>query len=300
MALLAYWKCDENQGRDVTAVADSSGHANNHDFTSVGYASGSVGFVNKNRHANAQAGDRHISANNNADFQLAGDMTIMAWLYPILIPNNTKYIVGCGAGGTSEAQADNMQWALVWSTTGQFGMQWEQGLGVDVFALTTSTPILTLVEGPLHIAVVRTINGANRDVKFYLNGADLAEDVTGLTPPDGGANAVCEMLRIPGADSNIPKANIWNVRIYDTAESPASVGAIFAAELSEALRVAYTPNPSDSLIRYEENAFNAYDLAPQIVAPITRNGNNAYGSTPTGTNLDLEQRPNSGWAQAGP
>ena len=229
MTLLALWECDENQGRDVTTVADSSGHPNNHDFTSIGYSSSSVGFGNWNRHVNRASGDRHISVNNNADFLLTGNMTIMAWIRPTLTANNNKYIVACGAGGTSEVQANNILWSLVWNTSNQFGMHWEQGAGVDVTAFSTTAPLIVKNEDPIHIAVVRSINGAQRDVKFFLNGVDLAEDVTGLTAPDGGASAVCEMFRLPGADSNVPGANIWGVRVYDTAELAAAVQAVYNA-----------------------------------------------------------------------
>lgn len=298
MALLAYWKCNENQGRNVTSVVDSSGHANNHDFASVGYSSPSVGFTNWNRHAVASAGDRHVSVNNNPDFLLTGDMTIMAWLWPHVTPNNDKYIVGCGAGGTSEVQADNMQWALIWNASGQFGMRWEQGAGIDVDALSPASQIVINAESPFHLAVVRTINGANRDVKFYLNGVDLVADVTGLTPPDGGANAVCEMLRIPGADSNVPNGNIWDVRIYDTAEGPGTVASVYASELPVPYRFPYVPNPSLPLILTPIGS-GAYQFE-QTEIPISLIESVAYQAVHTGSNLDLEQRPNSGWAQVGP
>jgi hypothetical protein len=296
MTLIAHWKCDENQGKNVTSVADSSGHPNNHDFTSVGYSSSSVGFVNKSRHSNAASGDRHISVNNNADLSLIGNMTIMAWIMPQGVPTNTKYLVGFGAGGAGNVQADNLLWSLIWSTTGQFGMQWEQGAGVDVNALSTSTPVVPKADYPLHLAVVRTINGANRDVKFYLDGSDLSEDVTGLTAPDGGGNSVCEMLRIPGADSNVPKANIWGVRVYDTAESAGAISTIHSAERSEADRFGY---PTDGIVPLQLLAEGAYQ--PQTLGiEQSQPGGPVYEGVPTGTNLDPVERPNSGWATEGP
>ena len=296
MTLIAHWKCDENQGKAVTSVTDSSGHPNNHDFTSIGYSSSSVGFVNKSRHANASSGDRHISVNNNADFSLTGNMTIMAWIRAQGVPTNTKYIVGFGAGGTGNVQADNLLWSLIWSTTGQFGMQWEQGAGVDVNALSTSTPISVKSDYALHLAVVRTINGANRDVKFYLDGTDLAEDVTGLTAPDGGGNSLCEMLRIPGADSNVPKANIWGVRIYDTAEAAGVISTIHSAERAEADRFGY---PTTGIVPLQSFAFGAYQ-PHEVSIEQSQPGGPAYEAVQTGTNLDQDERPNSGWATTGP
>lgn len=297
MTLIGYWKCDENRGRNVTSVADSSGHPNNHDFTGVGYSTDSVGFGNHNRHANQAGGDSHTSVNNNADFLLTGDMTIMAWIWPQKTPNNDKYLIGCGAGGTSEASADNMQWALIWTSTGQFGMRWEQGAGVDVDALSPAGQINVKTEVPLHLAVVRSINGGNRDVKFYLNAVDLAADVTGLSPPDGGANAVCEMLRIPGADSNVPLCNIWNVRVYDTAELAAVVSAVYTAELPVPYRFGYTTDPGLSpFAMIGSGAYGDEQTQVDLALP----GASAYAGVPTGTNLDLVERPNSGWAEAGP
>jgi hypothetical protein len=297
LTLIAHWKCDENQGRNVTSAADSSGHPNNHDFASVGYATASVGFGNWNRHS-AGSGDRHSSVGNNADFLLTGDLTIMAWLWPQANPTNDKYLVACGLG-TSEVQADNLLWSLIWNSSGQFGMRWEQGAGVDVNALSPASQIAVKTEVPLHLAVVRSINGAQRDVKFFLNGVDLAADVTGLTAPDGGANALCEMLRLPNANSNIPVANIWNVRVYDTAELAAAVWSVYTSELPAPYRFGYTPNPAEPLIQYDPLGFGAYD-SEEVAIDKAQAGAGAYAGVPTGTELDQVERPNSGWAQVGP
>ena len=297
MALLAHWKCDENLAKDVTSVADSSGHANNHDFATVSYASSSAGFVNKSRHSSRASGDYHTAANKNADFLLTGDLTVMAWLRPIQDANNNKYIVACGGSGSSEVQADNMLWSLVWNTSDQFGMTWEQGAGVDVNAFSTTAPLALPGDGPVHIAVVRSINGALRDVKFYLNGIDLAEDVTGLTAPDGGANALCEMLRLPSVNSNVPGANIWNVRVYDSAEPPANVLSVYSAELTEATRDPGILLPTLQEIEVYGSA--AYGQQATAIGQ-EQSGSGAYSFKHTGSNLDLDERPGSGWSTAGP
>lgn len=278
MTLIGYWKCNENQGKDVSTVVDSSGHANNHDFGTVVYTSDSYGFVNNARHAPGSAANYHGSVGNNSDLQLTGDTTIMAWVRPLIDPPGYRWVIGCAQPGA--AQADNILWCLRFLSSGAFDMGWEYGANNGVSAASPTGIISGPAEAPMHLAVVRSINGANRDVKFFVDGADLAADVTGLTAPDGGGNSTVEMLRFPNDNSEYIAADIWNVRVYDSAESAGAVSAVYAAELGEATRAGYPTNPALA--------------ASQVL------GSGAYTSVPTGTNLDIDERPNSGWATTGP
>lgn len=299
MALVGYWKCNESPTDQVTSVADSSGHANNHDFTSVGYYTPygrTVGQFMNNYRYSAATGDRHISVNNNADFLITGDMTIAAWVrMHNPLPDTYRFFIGCGAGGVSEVQADNIQWSLIASPSGQFGMLWENGAGVDVLAYSPVSQLDQYSEDFQHIAVIRSTNLGLLDVKFVLNGVDLGADITGLALPDGGANAVCEMLRMPGADARTPYCNIANVRVYDTAETVGAMASVYASEGPEMLRLSNLFVPPEELIGNEPDTDVSID--PVFGALGTTVARTAIH---TGTRLDQVERPNSGWARVGP
>ena len=226
---------------------------------------------------------------------LTGDVTISAWVRRFGAPGagTIRHLIACGVGG-SEVQADNYLWSLVQTSADGFGMLWENGAGVDVTAYSPGGELTFLDPQPLqHIAVVRSINGALRDVKFYLDGAEIiGSAITGLAAPDGGANAICEMLRSPTVSAETYHGNVALVRVYDTAESGANINAIYTAELPLVNRISYpysqdmeligdypvvVGNPSMQTLDFGEVA----DVAP----------------VPTGTNIDQEDRPNSGWAQ---
>lgn len=295
MALIGFWKCNERPVDQVTSVLDYSGHANNHDFTSVGFYdwfSHLRGrFLNGCRYSENN-GDFHASVNNNADFLLTGNMTISAWVRRFSVGASPRYIVGCG-NGASELQADNLLWALVQTPADGFGMIWEQGAGVDVTAYSPGGELDYYAPSPLqHIAVVRTINGAQRDVKFYVDGADILSDVTGLTAPDGGANAICEMLRLPGGATDTVHGNIALVRVYDTAETAPSIAAIYAADLAEVnrLSLAYTP---ELLQLGNYPTINGQENQQVPSFGLT----NIKVAVPTGTRIDQEERPESGWSE---
>jgi len=300
MALVGYWKCDERPIDLVTSVLDYSGHANNHDFASVGYykwfSQLRGRFLNACRYSENN-GDYHASVNNNADFLLTGDVTISAWVRRFGAPGagTIRYLISCGVGG-SEVQADNYLWSLVQTSGDGFGMFWEQGAGVDVTAYSPGGELDYYDPQPLqHIAVVRSINGALRDVKFYVDGIDLVADVTGLTPPDGGANAVCEMLRSPTVSAETFHGNVALVRVYDTAESPANIAAIYAAELPLVDRLGYSVGQDMEQLGSYPVVLSGPNIQTIGFDPLANRE-----AVATGTNLDQVERPNSGWASEGP
>jgi hypothetical protein len=301
MALLAHWKLDENQGKMAApgVVADSSGHANDHSFSSHLYATSALGFWNRGRHC--ALNDRHITVANNADFlALNGNITIMAWLRIPFIPAGDQYIIGCGLE-PGETQAENILWSLYFNASRQFGMRWEHTNGTEVTALSPVAQFSQADEAPTHIAVVRSINGAQRDVKFIVNGVDIAADVTALTAPDGGASGLCEMFREPGNQQLDPNGNFWNIRVYDTAESVANVLAVYNAELPAMARVAYKNSLPALPTRIGTEGTNGYDLAtlfPSVLGQFAGGDlGAAYNAEHTGSKLFEAGRGQAGWTQ---
>ena len=232
MTLISKWKLDENDN-SVSSVVDSSGHANNHDLTSLTISTGAFGH----KRFRTEGSSYFESVNNNSDFLVTGECTVMAWILPTVATSVKQWLVGVAGSGAGSAY--NALWGLLLTDTGRFGMLWQYGSQQEVTAYCPNDTLPTdNFPDPIHIACVRSINATKRDVKFVLNGVDVGSDVTALTAPDDGASSICEMLQKPADTTDrLDDCDIWNVRFYDSAESVATILGIYNAELSEATRV---------------------------------------------------------------
>lgn len=238
MTLIAHYKCEENRpSGDITTLLDSSGHPNNHDMSLVYYDT-AIGFGHKM--AITVGWFFGYDAANKADFPLFGECTIMAWLNPCPT-GEQEWIIGFG-DASGETAVQNIAWSLVSDVPNKrFGMLWEYGAGVDVTAWAPSGSLLVGETRPKHFAVIRTINGAQRDVKFVVDGVDLSADVTGLTAPDGTliANAQIDAFRAPNFGfSNLQYDGIASqLRVYDNALTVGEVLNVYNAEAPSFPRV---------------------------------------------------------------
>lgn len=288
MALIAHYECN-NQDNADNVLHDISGHANNHDAALA--ISSPYGFMHRRLDA---TGNVYSSAEpaNGADFALADECTVMCWLEMQAIPTESVvFLIGYGDSG--ETQAENFLWSLMVSNLAHFGMRWENGAGVDVPAWSPADALDLDSDDfhgqtrNIHIAVIRSINGPNRNVKFCVNGVDLAADATGLTAPDGGTypNAGPWIGASPRTTNvgRIP-ACFSDVRVYDTAESVATVLGIYDAEKATRENANREGYPVSLLDGYERGGESG-----SIYVPVH-----------TGTELDPTERPLSGWAGAGP
>jgi hypothetical protein len=138
-------------------------------------------------------------------------------------------------------------------------MRWEYSTGTDVSAKSPANAI-ELASGwggqdhMIHVAVIRSINGSNRDVKFVLNGVDLSADVTGLTAPDGGtySNAAVRVFSLPRAiNSNRFEGAVADIRVYDTAESVSNILSVYNAEKANHLNSGRVGNSYDLMTNYD-------------------------------------------------
>lgn len=295
MALLARYRCDEqdNQNGSAVPLVDSGGHANNHDAPLTIFNTAADGFSHKRINCQGNVYSSGYPA-NEADFALAAEMTVMAWVHPqgIFNPISSFYEWVMGYGSTASAtQPDNDLWGLfigqrAASVGLSFGMHWEHGAGVDVFAWAPDGALADGFhgqKGPHHIAVIRSNGGA--DVKFVLDGVDLAADVLGQTVPDGGGNSHAWLFAAP-TTSNTYRLNsaVADIRVYDSAESVATVQGIYNTELTR----------------------HRLDTRPgEVMTPMGRyvrggEQGSIYVPADMGSELDPIERPNSGWAGVRP
>jgi hypothetical protein len=288
MALLAHYRCDEQDNAD-NVLHDVSGHANNHDAPLTIFNTGG-GFDHLRMDA---TGNIYSSSEpgNPADFRLQGEMTVMCWIQRTAL-SGSEYVIGYG-DTTHETQAENHQWNLYTAASARFGMWWEHTAGVDVVALSPANALDPAGDGfggqtrCLHIACIRTISGT-ATVKFVVNGVDLAADVSGLTPPDGGTypEAGPWLFTIP-RQTNIGRINaqIGDIRVYDSAESVPTILGIYNAEKARHENATRVGRPFSMLgDQYERSGPQGSLYLPRHMA----------------TELDPIVRPNSGWSGVRP
>ena len=293
MSLLAHYLCDNQDnpsGAGSKTMADVSGHANNHDATITIYNT-TEGFD----HLMIDALGNVYSASepaNPSDFRLQGDMTVCCWIERALdlvagaYPTAVGSVIGYG-DTTHETQAENFQWQLDIVDQGRFRLWWEEGLGVDVIA---NSPVGAMDPDSdgfggathcMHIACIRTVSGT-ASVKFVVNGVDLGADVTGLTPPDGGTHpdAGPWLFALPRTtnDNRIP-ARLGSIRVYDSAESVATLLGIYNAEQATFENGNRLGNPLPLLDGYELGGEQG----------------NLYLPRHTGTELDVDGNILAGW-----
>lgn len=292
MALLAHYLCDNQDnpaGTGFKTMADVSGHANNHDADVTIYNT-SDGF----EHRMIDAAGNVYSKNeplNPADFRLQGDMTVCCWIQRVTslvggyYPTTFGSIFGYGDNG--ETQVENFQWQLDMIDQARFRLWWEQGVGVDVIA---DSPVGAMDPDSdgfggathcIHIACIRTVSGT-ASVKFVVNGVDLSADVTGLTPPDGGTypNAGPWLFASPRTTNvNRIPARMGSIRVYDTAESVATLTGIYNAEKATYENGTRTGRPLSILDGYERGGEQGLIYLPRHM----------------GSKLDPADFPLAGW-----
>jgi hypothetical protein len=286
VTLIAHYRCDTQDDDDPT-LYDVSGHPNNHDVALTLFST-SWGFDHLRINAN---GNVYGGPANPGDFALTGEMTIMCWIQRMAVmgPTYDEWVAGYG-NTTLETQADNHLWGFINDPNDAFGMYWEYGAGIDVKAMSPSNALDIAGDGfrgmsrAIHIACIRTINGANRDVKFVRNGVDLGSDVTGLTPPDGGGNGGPWFFAYPKT-SNVGRiaAAIADIRIYDSAESVATILGIYNSEKAR-----------------HEHATRGYNEILAFGTRWSKDGESGSIYTPhnTGTRLNEDEGRNlAGWVE---
>lgn len=206
--LVGYWKMDEVgvSGSNWTAI-DSSGNGNN--GTGVGNASVGSTIPGKFGSAGYFDGDGdYLSFSANSVYQISGDVSTGAWIYPSSNPvDSNKTIVRVGIG------SDEL-FGFQLNSSNKIRFDWYDGsFHSEVGNMTVATDQWS------HIMVVRNRN----NIKIYINGVlDISVD-TGTTPV--GANPV---LRIgSGAATQDFTGFIDEVRIYNRVLSADEVQALY-------------------------------------------------------------------------
>lgn len=114
---------------------------------------------------------------------MTGSMTLLAW---VKLDTLTGTINIIAYGTTDETEETNFLWAL--SLDGDtLRAFWEHGAGVNELTLSTSVSGITIGEWN-RLGLVRT-TGATSSLKFFINGRQNGNTISGITNPSGGTVA---------------------------------------------------------------------------------------------------------------
>jgi hypothetical protein len=248
------WRLDEASG---TAVADA---ASNAPLTITGSPT-VLAFKCGNARTfsgSAQYASGASTAGQKAAL-IAGDFSFSFWARPTSLAANRTVISHSGAN--DETAANNILFRVRLLTTGAIEAMWENGSGVDVTSVssTATSEFQTLIAGILyHIGVNVAVNGANRDVTFYVNG-QLHSTVTGKAPPDNGGSGQWYLAR----DGAVTTTD-------------------FAGQLDEIHFVTATRNASDFLAEFLRGAAEAIDTADLATSAVHAYSENSVGNALAG------------------
>lgn len=243
MALLAHWKTNEHVHTGATTAVDSAAGgsgAHNGTYSHAGVPSvlgGLSGGGPYGRHVRGDVlGYGSIgSIAFPADFRILGEVSAACWIRPTYPPNSSgtwsKYLVNCS--GTDETSAQNDLWSFEQINGLALRMRWENGSGVDV---NVDSGAGTIPLGPVgdwcHVAAVRYAIGGNFGVRFYVNGALVANNNNGgpgFGAPTGGASSVPRVHQLGTTVEQYGHAYA-SVRVWNSAENDASILAVYNAE----------------------------------------------------------------------
>jgi hypothetical protein len=215
--LVGSWRMDEASG---SAVTDSAG-SNNGTYTgSVARMTGKLGsgaldFTNG-----------RVTIPDAADLDLAGPMTVAAWVRPDVI--NTSSIVKKAVQGTTGG------YELGLSNNGTAFFRLNQPSGLNTFRVDSGTGVTALVPGQwVHLAGV-------------YNGTTMTLHVNGAARPGVAGPAAIDTNNLPLAigsqsDGTSPMDGaVDSVHLYDRALSAAEITELMSADPAQA-NVAVTP-----------------------------------------------------------
>jgi hypothetical protein len=198
--LVGWWKLDEASG---TVAADSSGNSN------TGTASGTTIVAGKIGNARSFNGTSdYVAVGNPASLQIAGDITMCAWVYPT--NGGGSFIMSKGDGSGSI-----YDYGLYIAGAGSLTFYYGAGLGIGSTAFTTPNVWQ-------HACVVVYSNVAT----FYLNGVSYAGGAVSVTNHNQSLDIGAAGGSSPVSAWDFP-GTIDDARVYNRALSATEITALY-------------------------------------------------------------------------
>lgn len=237
MVLLAHYKFNEAPAQNATTAVDvaaggSGSHSGTYTFSSPdnngGLEPGGIG----GRHTRISLNDSGsvASLGNISDLRITGEMTVMFWYYS---EDTDSWHPIVEVNGVDETQAENKLFSVSRESSGRLAMKWEYSTGIDIDVFSANNIVQDLDKW-MHCAIVRKLNGSNFNVLFYVNGVlvDTQDNGGGgYTAPDGGGNSLGFIGRDQASTEPVGTYRIDSLRVYNTAESSASISSQYSAEV---------------------------------------------------------------------
>lgn len=240
MTLLAHWPLSDSQYSSATTAVDvAAGGSGSHSGT---YGSPSLvpPGIDGYHLFIGTSGGVVTSIQNESDFLISGDLTLMGWVHAWEegSPSGSgqgygNYSVLISKGANNEDFDGNIVFQLqTYDITGQIRLIWEYGSGSNSIAYSGSDYADRM--GWTHIAVVREDFGAgpNQQVKWYKNGQYFSTDdnsSSGFGGQAGGSNTLTLIGRTQAGYST-QEVHLGSLRVYDEAVSAATIESVYDSE----------------------------------------------------------------------
>ncbi|MFZ0388870.1 MAG: LamG-like jellyroll fold domain-containing protein [Calditrichia bacterium] len=128
----------------------------------------------------------YVAMGSAANLQITGDLTIECWVYINQYPGSPAVYSLATYGDNGEGEATNQIYRFQINSSGNLGLVWEYGSGLNNDVVINSTRNLATGQWH-HVAVVR--DATSSLVRFYINGV-LEADKIYTNAPTGGSSGV--------------------------------------------------------------------------------------------------------------
>jgi hypothetical protein len=204
-----------------TGLADQSG--NGHDMVEVIGSFSTTDILPGQPAIYVPVGCRLSVAGTDAQYQISGDVTIMATFMMDLSPSTSTGIIFCGQSGTLEAN-NHMYLCQIRQTAGAgtrrgFRMFWEHSGGVDD-DFNTDTDI---GGPPTHVITQVVWRRSGTTAQIFVNGVPFGSASTGLSAPTGGSGGKLQIGGVNPATNNDSAFAIHSLQVVASALSNAQI-----------------------------------------------------------------------------
>jgi len=197
--------------------------------------------------------------------QILGDISISAW---IKIGQTEKLQTIIATGQINDAEADNFLWHLGIDISNHLRFFWEYGSGVNV--LVTCSVVTGFSVGETHhVAAIRSNDGTT--VKFFIDGSQVGNTVTGLTKATGGSTSGVAIGCAGDFTAEYLHGGVFSVIVYDRAISDTEMLLLYEDPMALVRLSGYTlaGDPSDYISQSGDNLDFSADLE-NVIMRITK------------------------------
>ncbi len=158
--------------------------------------------------------DDYLSSPSSASLTIPGNLTISAWAY-----RNTATTTDVIADytGSAETEDTNHLYKFYLDSSSKLNLEWENGAGTNV-VVTSSVAVSSPTGSWKHYAVTR--DNVSKQVKFFVNGAQLGTTQTYTTEATGGTTAILNLGRDGSGYTDYFDGKLDEIEISDSVRTP--------------------------------------------------------------------------------